>query len=146
MKNLIRTTLVMLTLLATMSSCEKEELIPTIDLPVEITEYISTHFPNNPIVQSVLDQEGLTKTYEILLEGNFRLEFNNKYEVTDIDGLTQLPNSVIPQPILDYVAQNYPDNFIIGWELERTHQQVELNNNIELEFEMDGTFIRIDID
>lgn len=146
MKNLIRTTLVMLTLLVTMSSCEKEELISTAKLPVEISDYISTHFPNNAIVQSVLDQEGLTKTYEIFLEGNFTLEFNSKYEIVDIDGVTKLPDTVIPQPILDYVAQNYPDNFIIGWELERTYQQVELNSTVELEFKMDGTFIRIDID
>jgi hypothetical protein len=72
------------------------------------------------------------------------LGFNSSYEITDIDGTTQLPDSVIPQAILDYVAQSYPANFITDWELERNHQQIELNNGLELEFELNGAFIRID--
>ncbi len=72
------------------------------------------------------------------------LDFNSSYEITDIDGTTQLPDSVIPQAILDYVAQSYPANFITDWELERNHQQIELNNGLELEFELNGAFIRID--
>ena len=66
--------------------------------------------------------------------------------IIDVDGVIQLPNSVIPQSILDYVSVNYPNNVITDWELEFNHQQVELNNNIELEFEMNGNFIRIDND
>ncbi|MFV0471370.1 MAG: PepSY-like domain-containing protein [Paludibacteraceae bacterium] len=80
------------------------------------------------------------------MSGNFELDFNSACEIIDIDGTSQLPNSVIPQAILDYVLRNYASNVIADWELELNYQQVELNNSVELEFEMNGTFIRIDND
>jgi hypothetical protein len=80
-----------------LTSCEREKIISSSDLPSEITSYISTHFPNNVIIQVVLERDGLTKTYDILLSESISLEFNRKKEIIDIDGVTQLPNSVIPE-------------------------------------------------
>ncbi len=80
------------------------------------------------------------------LSENVELTFNNTFQIIEIDGTTQLPDSVIPAAILDYVAQNYPNNFITNWELEDNHQQVELNDETELEFTLDGVFIRVDND
>jgi hypothetical protein len=57
----------------------------------------------------------------------------------------KLQDSVIPTKILDYVSSTYPDNYIIGWELEdKGRQQVTLNNNLELEFDKDSKYLRID--
>ena len=128
----------------TLTSCDKEKVIPSTDLPSEITSYISTHFPNNSIVQAIKDRDGLTKTYDILLSESISLEFNRKKEIIDIDGVTQLPNSVIPEKILQYVTTNYPTNFITDWELDDKNQQVQLDNGLDLEFKMNGDFLRID--
>jgi hypothetical protein len=125
-------------------SCDKEEILPTSDLPGDIQTYINTHFPTHTIVQIIKDRDGMTKTYDILLSDNVGLEFNRKYEIIDIDGITQLPNSVIPDKILQYVATNYPSNFITDWELDDRNQQIELDNGLDLEFNMDGDFLRID--
>ena len=126
------------------TSCDNEKVIPNDELPVEITSYISTHFPDAAILQSIIELDDLTKTYEVLLEGNFKLTFNRKKEIIDIEGVTQLPDSVIPAKIRQYVSTHYPDNFIVGWELDGKNQQVELNNDLDLEFTMSGDFIRID--
>ena len=128
----------------TLTSCDKEEVIPSADLPSEITSYISTHFSNNSIVQVIKDRDGLTKTYDILLSESISLEFNRKKEIIDIDGVAQLPNSVIPEKILQYVTTNYPTNFITDWELDGKNQQVQLDNGLDLEFNMKGDFLRID--
>ncbi|NLW30122.1 MAG: hypothetical protein GXY77_01545 [Fibrobacter sp.] len=72
------------------------------------------------------------------------LEFNRKNEIIDIDGVSQLPNSVIPEKILQYVTTNYPTNFITDWELDGKNQQIELDNGLDLEFNMNGDFLRID--
>ena len=72
------------------------------------------------------------------------LEFNRKKEIIDIDGVAQLPNSVIPEKILQYVTTNYPTNFITDWELDDKNQQVQLDNGLDLEFKMNGDFLRID--
>lgn len=128
----------------TFVSCEKETLIQENDLPDEIRTFITTHFPANKIIQSVKDRDGLEVTYDVILDGNISLEFNSKKQITDIDGTTRLPDSVIPSKILDYVSANYPDNFIIGWELDSRNQQVKLDNRLELEFNIAGDFLRID--
>jgi len=143
-----------LAFVALFASCSNDDdnnndndiILSETEIPTQIMSYISEHFPDNAIVQAVQDNDDNTVTYEVLLEGNFELDFNSDFEIIDIDGISALPDSVIPQAILDYVSENYPDNYITDWKLELTHQQIELNNGLELEFEMDGTFIRIDND
>ncbi|HOG67622.1 MAG TPA: PepSY-like domain-containing protein [Bacteroidales bacterium] len=143
-KSVIKIWIVATVMVFSFTSCEREKIISSSDLPSEITSYISTHFPNNVIIQVVLERDGLTKTYDILLSESISLEFNRKKEIIDIDGVTQLPNSVIPEKILQYVNTNYPTNFITDWELEYKNQQVQLDNGLNLEFNMNGDFLRID--
>lgn len=128
----------------TFASCDKETVVQDNELPKEISMFITTHFPSNKIIQSIKDRDGLELTYDILLDGNIKLEFNSKNQIIDIESRDKLPNSVIPAKITAYVSANYPDNFITGWELENKHQQVKLNNGLELEFSMSGDFLRID--
>jgi len=137
--------LLMLLCFTALTSCSSDDdnnLLSEAEVPVQILDYIETHFPSNTIIRTELDR-GI---YEIDLSENLDLEFNSAFEIIYIDSETALPDSVIPDAILDYVAVNYPDNFITDWELELNHQEVELNTNLELEFEMNGTFIRIDND
>lgn len=142
-------TLLICAILVTFSSCSDDDnnnevLLTESEIPTEIVTYVNTYFPENTIDRAVKDMDNNKVDYDIFLSGNFTLEFNANYEITDIDGVTALPEFVIPQAILIYVNENYPQQFIRGWELEMDHQQVELNNNLELEFTMTGEFIRVD--
>ena len=143
-RSLLKSALVAVALSVSLISCAKEEVIPVSQLPVEIKTYISTHFPSNTIVQVVKDFEGLTKTYDVMLSEQISLEFNRKNQIIDIDGKTALPNSVIPEKIRQYVTANYPTNVITDWELDDLNQQIQLDNGLNLEFTMNGDFIRID--
>ena len=129
-----------------LAGCDKESVMPVDEMPSEIQTYVSTHFPDNKVLQVIEDQDGFTKSYEVALDGSISLEFNRDKEIIDIDGVSALPNSVIPEKISTYVTDNYADNVIISWELDDRNQQVELDNGIELEFTMDGDFLRIDND
>lgn len=143
-------TLTIIAVAALFASCSKEDdseiLLAESKIPAQIISYTAQHFPDNALTRVVKDTERDVTTYEVYLEGNFELDFNANYDITDIDGTTKLPDSVIPQALLAYVTQNYTTNYITDWELEAKHQQIELNNGIELEFAMDGTFIRVDND
>ncbi len=125
---------------------ENEVVLTENEIPTEIRTYVTTHFPNSTIVRAIKETDENVITYELYLSENVELTFNNTFQIIEIDGTTQLPDSVIPTAILDYVAQNYPNNFITNWELEDNHQQVELNDETELEFTLDGVFIRVDND
>ena len=113
-------------------------------MPSQIQTYIKKHFPNNEVVQSEVDYEGLTKKYDIILSDNIKLEFDGKNNIKGIDAKSELPNSVIPLAISKYVKSNYPNNFITEWDLNKRHQSVELDNGIEIEFTLKGEYLRID--
>ncbi|HLS30653.1 MAG TPA: PepSY-like domain-containing protein [Flavobacteriaceae bacterium] len=147
------TVLILITALTLFTSCSKddevlsnEEVLTEAEIPAEIKTYISTHFDGHSIIRAEKETDNQIINYEIYLSENFNLEFNSEYEITEIDGVTELPNSVIPQPILDYVTLNYPYHFISDWELEINHQQIELSNDLELDFDLDGNFLSIDND
>lgn len=127
-----------------LASCNKEEILPNTEIPAEISGYVSTHFPEAKINGATKDIDGWELTYDNTLEGGFFLEFNRKKEPIDLEGLTKLPDSVIPPKLLTYVTTNHPDNYIIGWELDDRNQQIKLDNGLELEFNMNGDFLRID--
>lgn len=127
------------------ASCDKETIVQHHDLPKEINNFVTTHFPDNKIIQSVKDRDGLELTYDVILENNIKLEFNNKKQIIDIESRGKLPESAIPTTISKYVATHYADNYITGWELDDRKQQVTLNNGLELEFNLSGEFLRIDL-
>jgi hypothetical protein len=125
-------------------SCEKETDVPANNLPQEIQDYISYHFSNNPILQATEDVENLIKNYEVILSDLTKLEFNRQKKITDIESPQKLPDSVVPDLILTWKSINFPENNIVEWELEDRHQEIKLDNNLEIDFNMAGDFLRID--
>lgn len=127
-----------------MMGCDKEKIVAESDLPDEIVTYLKEHFSGIEISQVIKDKDGFSKHYEVRLADGTKLEFNRKNEIKEIESSKRLPDSVIPAKILTYVLENYPDNHIVKWELDSKDQQVGLNNGLELEFDLDGNFLRID--
>ncbi|HQB76901.1 MAG TPA: PepSY-like domain-containing protein [Tenuifilaceae bacterium] len=124
--------------------CEKESVMPVSDVPTEILSYVETHFPQSTISRAVKDKEFKSVSYEITLTGGLYLEFNDDKKVVEIKGVNQLPNSVIPSAILEYTMANFPNYYIIAWEIDDRKQQVTFNSGLELEFSMSGDFLRVD--
>lgn len=141
---IVKNTLIACLLTVSVSVFAQDRIVPFSEVPNQIQTYVKKYFPNNKVLQSKVDYEGLTKEYDIILSDNIKLEFNKKNNIKSIDAKSKLPNSVIPKIIRDYVELNYADNFIVEWDLDSTHQSVELNNGIELEFTLKGAFLRID--
>lgn len=125
-------------------SCEKEKVLTDVDVPIEINLYVEEHFAEANIIQVKQDPDGLTKYYDVTLNDNTTLEFNNNMEIIEIDSSSELPDSVIPERIRNYVDENFPNNVITEWQLEDRNQQIKLDNDMDLEFSMQGEFIRID--
>lgn len=131
-------------LLISLSSCEKKRILSMGEIPSELKMFVETHFSDTKIINAKLETEGTKKYYELLLEENIELTFNRKKEVINMESKTALPNSALPEAVKNYISSNYPDNVIIEWELERNNQNVKLDNDLELVFKKDGTFLRID--
>lgn len=122
---------------------KKEKLIYIDKLPSIINEYIKTHFASRRILKATQGRDGFKRTYAIYLDGKISLEFNTHGEIIEIEGVSKLPDSVIPENINDFISNNYPDNVIIEWELENKTQEVELDSGLELIFNLSGEFLYI---
>jgi uncharacterized protein YuzE len=125
-------------------SCEAEVIVTEQKVPAEIAGYLNDHFPANPLLQVVKGVDGLKLIYDITLKDGIVVEFNKNKKVISIESTGQLPGSVLPSEIAEFVAANYPANYIIAWEKDSRNQQLKLDNGLELEFNRKGELLRID--
>ncbi len=129
-----------------LTSCEKEDefLIDISQVPSEIQTFVSNHFPAQTITRVIKETEGSAQTHDLYLDNLTKLEFNGTNNVVDTEGPSKLPDSLLSENILIFVGLTYPTNYITGWELDNSNQQIQLNNGIEIEFNKNGNFLRID--
>lgn len=125
-----------------------DEHIPSSELPQNILDFISDNFPGINIEEAELENNG---NYEVELENDVELIFDGdgnflgraQDENDDEQGEDEedIDPADLPQTILDYIAENYPDNTIIEAEKEEEGYEVTLNNGVELEFDAEGNFL-----
>ena len=53
-------------------------------------------------------------------------------------------SDAVQQKIMDYIRSNYPDLTVVEVEIESQKIEIELSNNIELIFDLNGNFLRLD--
>lgn len=124
-----------------------EDIDPS-DLPQNILDFISSNYPGINIEEAELENNG---NYEVELENDVELIFDGdgnflgqaQDENDDDQGEDEedIDPSELPQIILDYIAENYPDNSIIEAEMEDEGYEVTLNNGVELKFDVQGNFV-----
>ncbi|GAB3314029.1 hypothetical protein GCM10027299_01680 [Larkinella ripae] len=131
------------------TACDQENLVAPESLPQNARTFITTHFPQETVVQVVRDRDGLTTSFDVILSNGFDLDFTRSGECTQVDGKNRtIPDAVInPDKIRTYVQTNFSQHTIVSWEKDkndRDRYSVELSNGLDLNFDKDGTFLRID--
>lgn len=125
-----------------------DEHVQPSNLPQNILDFISANFSGVGIEEAELENNG---NYEIKLENDMELIFdgdgNFLGQAKDENGDDQgedhehINSGDLPQVILDYIAENYPDNSIIEAEMDDDGYEVTLNNGVELKFDEEGNFL-----
>ena len=128
-----------------LQSCEKEDvMIPAAELPSEVISFLDTHFSGIEVRSVIKDYDNSTYEFEVYLSNGTRIELSRRGEWRNVENhLAGVPHSVVPNKILTYVAENYPDQMIIG--IERDRQiDVELKGGVELVFSLNEDFVKFD--
>ena len=123
----------------------QETAIKNSELPAEATAFIKKYFSKNTIHHATKDQDKSKITYEVMLDNMTELEFTEKGAWKEVDGKDKaIPTGYILKPILDYVKKNYPKASITHIDKGLNDIDIDLDNGIELEFDLKGKFLRID--
>ncbi|MCW4467507.1 PepSY-like domain-containing protein [Flavobacterium sp. MFBS3-15] len=124
-----------------------DTIIQATDLPQAARSFVETHFPGATYTrvekQSRADSDG--SIYDVQLSNGFEIDFTAQGAWTDIDGNHQaIPAAIVPASISQYVTANYASQSVTNIGIERHGYDVELSNDVELVFNTNGQFIRID--
>ena len=117
------------------------------DLPEAARTFITATFPNDPIVLAERDKDLLRTEYSVELQSGTEIDFDAKGNWEDVSCKHLpggVPASVIPQKVREYVAANYPNQTIKEISRDRRKIEVELSSDTDLEFDINGKFLRID--
>ena len=153
MKKVILTAMGVLTLSTAVVSCKDGDdlAVPThqvdkSNLPLAATGFLKKYY-NDVDVKRV--NEGTlsdgTNVYNVELVDGTRIDFDDAGKWTSVDSaVKEIPLSVAPLPIADYIKQNYPTNnmyYIHKW---AKGYDVKLSDNYKLSFDLNGNFVKKD--
>lgn len=113
-------------------------------LPPVSQTFVKTHFANVQVAFCLRDSH----SYEVRLADASEIEFNLNGSWKEIDCKYQaVPVSVtdlLPKDIPTYVKTNFPTAIITKVNVKVWGYELELNNGLEVEFNSQGQFMRMD--
>lgn len=131
-------------LLMTSTAFAQESSITERQLPQAVKQSVAKYFGKQNISAIVKDIDFSKTTYEVFFANGSKAEFRSNGELKDAENHSGLSSAVVPAKIQAYVKRNYPNTLITKWEKSRYKQEIQLNNGIDLEFDLSGRFLRID--
>ncbi|RPE00901.1 hypothetical protein EGM88_00705 [Aureibaculum marinum] len=123
------------------SDDENEETLTYAELLENIKSFIETHFSDVSVKEITKETNGSYVKYEIEMFNDIEMDFDANGELTSIEVDAGIPTAIISENISSYVSENYPDATIVEWDLDRRKQEIELDNDVELVFDLDGNFL-----
>ena len=128
------------------SASAQKTTIQVNELPENVKSFIKQHFKNETVSYVIKEEEFLViDEYKVSLSDGTEIEFNKNGNWKEISNKTKgIKTSVIPTKILNYCTKSFPNTNIKKIEKSRWKYEVELSNDLDLEFDSDGNFKRID--
>ena len=124
---------------------DDDQMIPFDQLPVMSQEFIEIYYPTTEIIGIVYERD----EYEVFLVDGTDISFYRSGDWDSVDGYKDLPKGIVPDKIADYIKANYVGFITTAIDKEIYGFDVEVNKglvDIDLLFDREGNFIRIDID
>ncbi len=134
------------TLTMALTACaDRLQMIQYSELPATAQSFIQKYYNVSDISYVEREKDGLHNEYTVYLKNATKIEFNHAGNLESIDSRnTPIPEGIVPPLIVNYVALHHPDQFIVDYTIEYRHLKIELNNSLELIFDINGNFLRID--
>ena len=115
------------------------------ELPAKAQTLLTKHFKGQKVMLATIESGVVSRSYDVVLRNGTKLEFDKKGNLTEIDCKQGIvPSQLIPQPIKNYLKENYRGETVRKIELNKKEYEVELANGIDLTFNKHFQLIDID--
>ena len=139
--------LIGLALMTNLACADNDKVTNNInELPQVSRTFLNNYFNGNKVSHIKIDKDlFLIDSYDVILTDGTSVEFNRDGEWKEVKSFQQnIPDTLIPAEIKQYVNQNYPSQKIMTVERGKRKVSVDLANGLELEFDLNGNLIDID--
>lgn len=128
------------------ASCNSESTYNDMtELPESAQAVVNENFTSNVISTKVETNTIGVDEYEVYLADGSKIKFEgNEWEEVTVTPGNSVPEYFVLEPIRVYVTETMPGQDIVKIEREKTGYEVKLANNMELVFDNNGTFIKVD--
>ena len=131
--------------LCSVSLSARDQVISEQQLPAAAKTFVKQYFKNRTVSLAKKDVDFGSTTYDVVLNSGTKIEFNNKGEWKEVDcAPAAVPSALIPSAIASYVKANYANCKIVKIERDAAGYDIELSNDVDLQFDKQGNFVRID--
>lgn len=129
-----------------LAHAQKVQKIDLNDLPEKAQAFIQKNFTKEKARYILKETEDLLNIeYKVDFLDKIKIKFDKKGNWKEVDGNRKpIPTLFIPEKILAYIRKSFPNNEVVKIEKDRKSYEVEISNGLELEFDADGNFIKID--
>ena len=115
------------------------------ELPAKAQTLLSKHFKGQKVMLATIESGVVSRSYDVVLRNGTKLEFDKKGNLTEIDCKQGIvPSQLIPQPIKNYLKENYRGEAVRKIEWNKKEYEVELTNGSDLTFNKHFQLIDID--
>lgn len=124
---------------------DNDRLISLSELPAQAQTFLRKYFNIADVAYIERERDGFHYDYSIYLNNATEIDFDHQGHLQSVDcKRNPVPQGIVPELITSFVTLHHPDQFIVEYVIEYRQQNVELNNGLELVFDSEGHFIRID--
>lgn len=135
----------LLTTVSAFAATDDNKPVRAEELPAKAKTFLATYFANDPVSFATLDNDWFGGTYEVHLQSGSEIDFTKEGEWTAIDTKPRtIPTEVIPAPIYKEVSSRFPGRTITKIDRDRRDYELELNDGLELTFNLKFDLIGID--
>jgi len=118
--------------------------VPFQQMPANIKSFLAKYYPKATVAKYEAKTTVVGKKYEVKLNNGAEIDFDKNGNWEEISDKQGVPAALIPASIKTYLAKNYKGVNVESIDKESNKIKVDLINDIDLEFDKNGKFLRID--
>ncbi len=138
-------TLIMASTLLLPVHADDDKPIQFSGLPRTAQQFVMQNFADKKVALAKMESDFFGKNYDVIFVNGDKVEFDRSGNWKKIKcKYSQVPASLVPNPIMVYVRDNYPECKIIELEKEGNTYEAKLSNGWELKFNKNFELIDLD--